>query len=165
MENHRPKLEVQGVGTWVLGPTKEEAEFTGRDSYVPAVRGNLWKFFEGGSKPRFVDPQHRFVLLDAQDEVLRGDANLGELKTVATLKRAENRGLRRSRFLSEPGPVFIFEHGLLVFDENGQLRWSLNNLKLDQFFQQIRDGKIVYSSEHCGKWAYDLATGQRTTLD
>lgn len=159
-DHHRLELQINGIGTWVLNAPRGQAEFTGQNTYVPAVRGNIWKFFEGGSKPKFIDPQRRFVLLDAQDEILRGDAALGELRTVATLKRAEDPGLRHSVFISAGVPVFIFERGLVVFDSDGQLRWSHNDLKLDDHFKKIENGRIFYSAERQGTWAYDLSTGE-----
>lgn len=157
-------MEVEGIGTWILEPTGK-VEFIGEDIYVPSVSGNLWKFLQGGPRPKFVDPQRRFVLLDARDEVLRGDARTGELRTVATLSRQEDRGLRRSGFISAPVPVFVFEYGLVVFDSDGQFHWSRNDLKLDDFFQRMENGRIFYSSEPLGQWAYDLYTGERTTAE
>jgi len=164
MQDHRSKLDVQGIGTWILSAPKGKAEFIGENTYVPAVCGNIWKFFEGGSKPKFVDPHCRFFLLDAVDEILRGDAT-GELKTVAAINREQDSGLRRSAFVSAPVPVFIFEHGLLAFDSDGQLRWSRNDLKLDQFFTRVEKGRIFYHSEHRGDWAFDLSTGHCKTAD
>jgi hypothetical protein len=70
MQDHRSKLDVPGIGTWILDGENREAEFIGKDTYLPTVRSNLWKFFIGGSKSRFADPQHRFVLLEASDEIL-----------------------------------------------------------------------------------------------
>jgi len=157
MQDHRPKLEVEGIGTWILESGK--VEFIGEDDYVPSVSGNLWKYLEGGPKPKFVDPQRRFVLLDAQDEVLRGDRT-GELRTVATVRRPGDWGLRRSGFISVPVPVFVFECGLVVFESDGQFRWSRDDLKLNDFFQRIENGRIFYSSERLGQWAYDLSTGE-----
>src|SRR5215469_12187163 len=146
MKDHRPKLDVPGIGTWFLNTPGREAEFISDSTYVPVVRGNIWKFFEGGSHQKLIDPQHRFVLLEAQDEMLRGDAS-GELQTVANLNRQENDGLRRSKFISDPVPIFIFEHGLLVFDSDGQLRWFRIDLRIDQFFSDVKNGRIFYHSE------------------
>src|SRR5215467_9664030 len=103
MQDQRSKLDVPGIGTWILSGPGGEAEFIGEYAHVPVVRSNIWKFFKGGSKPRFVDPDHRFILLNAVDEILRGDVT-GELKTVAPLNRIEDRGLRRSAFLPAPVP-------------------------------------------------------------
>jgi hypothetical protein len=160
MNDHKSKLHVPSIGTWVLNVTTGNAEFIGEKIHVPDVGGSLRKFFEGGSRSTFIDPQYRFVLLDAQDEVLRGDASSGEIKAVANLKRQEDHGLRRSTFISAPVPVFIFEHGVAVFDSDGQLHWSRNDLKLDHHFERIEGDRIIYSSEHRGKWAYDLSTGR-----
>ncbi|HEY6252423.1 MAG TPA: hypothetical protein VI685_20910 [Candidatus Angelobacter sp.] len=160
MKDHRPKLDVPGIGTWFLNAPSGEAEFISDRNYVPIVRGNIWKFFEGGNQNKFIDPQHRFILLEAQDEMLRGDAS-GELKTVASLNRQENGGLRRSKFISDPLPIFIFEHGLLVFDSDGQLRWSRNDLRLDQFLSEVKNGRVYYHSESDGNWSYDLFTGHK----
>ena len=158
MQDHRSKLEVKGIGTWTLNSPSGEAEFIGDSTYLPVVRSTIWKFFKGGSKPKFIDPQRRFVLLDAVDEILLGDAT-GELKTVAVLNRIWDDGMRRSAFVSAPVPVFIFERGLVVFDSDGHLRWSRNDLKLNDFFKQVENQKVLYHSEHRGDWAYDLSTG------
>jgi hypothetical protein len=155
---------MEGIGTWTTEGTKGQAEFIGNEASPHTVPGNLWKFFEGGSKAKYIDPLNKFVLLDAQDEVIRADASTGNLKTVATLSRHKDQGLRHSRFISSPVPVFIFELGLVVFDSHGQFQWSCNDLKLDHHFQEIKDGKILYSSEHRGKWVYDISTGQRETV-
>lgn len=121
MKDHRPKLDVPGIGTWFLNSSGGKAEFISDRTYAPVVQGNIWKFFEGGSQQKFIDPQQQFVLLEAQDEMLRGDGS-GELRTVTNLKRQGDGGLRRSKFISEPVPVFIFEHGLIVFNFDGQVR-------------------------------------------
>ena len=159
MRDHRAKLEVAGIGTWVLNAPRGQAEFIGEHNYVPSVRGNLWKFLEGATQPKFVDPERRFVLLDALDEVIRADAYTGELKTVATVRRAEDSGLRSSKFVAGHLPILVFEHGLVVFRSEGQVLWLRDDLKLKDFFQCVTNDRILYSSEHRGKWAYDLHTG------
>lgn len=156
---------MEGVGSWVLNTPRGQAEFIGKDNYVPSVPGNLWKFLEGGTQAKFVDPQRRFVLLDALDEVLRGDSRSGRLRTVTVVKRQEDPGLRRSRFIIDPVPILIIEHGLVVFNSDGEVCWSHDSLKLDQFFQGVFKDRILYFSEHHGRWAYDLATGKEAPAD
>lgn len=165
MQDHRPRAVIPAIGTWVLNGRQGPVEFIGEHTYVPSVSGNLWKFLEGGSKSTFVDPQYRFVLFDAEDEILRGDAQTGELKTTATLARQADRGLRHSKFVPDPVPIFVFENGLAVFDSNGDLRWAGDDLKLDHVFEKIMGSRIIYSSEHHGPWAYDLSTGMMVNAE
>lgn len=166
MQDHRAKLEIPGIATWALNGPQGPVEFISDYDYVPDVKGNLWKYFEGASRrSQFLDPQRRFVLVDAQDEVLRGDARTGELTTVVTIDRQQNGGLRRSRFVSDPVPIFVFENGLVVFQEDGQLSWFHDDFPLTDFFQGVVENRVVYLSEHRGKMAYDLCTGHAVSAD
>ena len=161
MQDHRAKLDVPGIGTWALNGPREPVEFINDCTYEPDVKGNLWKHFEGASRrAHFVDPQRDFVLLDAQDEVLRADAISGELTTVVTLNRMEDGGFRRGSFVGHPVPIFVFELGLAVFRPDGQLSWFRDDLVLNNFFQRVANNRIVYFCEHGGKTAYDLGTGE-----
>jgi hypothetical protein len=161
-KDHRPKLNVPGMGAWTIESETGSITFSGEQNYAEGIRANLWKFLDGGSKGKFVDPGLRFVLLDAQDEVIRGDGQSGELTTVLTIERTEDHGLRRSQFISAPNPVFIFERGVAVFTPDGSFVWCRNDLRLDHHFQHIEKDKILYFSEHRGNWAYDLLTGSVT---
>jgi hypothetical protein len=160
--DHRQQLNVSGLGAWIIESETGSITFIGEHNYAEGIRANLWKFLDGGSKAKFVDPGLQFVLLDAQDELIRGDGISGDLKTVLTIDRTEDHGLRRSQFLSTPNPVFIFERGVAVFTPDGSVLWCRNDLRLDHHFQRIEKEKILYSSEHRGHWAYHLLTGSVT---
>lgn len=131
----------------------------GQHNYAQGIRAKLGNFLKGSSKAMYVDPALRFVLFDAQDEVIRGDAVSGELQTGVSLDRISDHGLRRSKFVSAPNPVFIFERGVAVFNEDGWLLWCRNDLRLDHHFRGIEGNQIVYFSELKGEWSYDLFSG------
>ncbi len=163
MKDHRSKLDVPGIGTWVMESEHGAVEFLGdQDAYAQGIRANLYKFFDGGKKASFVDPQNKFVLLDAQDELIRGEAATGALKTVISVNRIPDHGLRHSKFISAPNPVFLYEQGIVVFDKDGNPMWSKTNLQLTDYFRRIEGDRIVYSSEQKGTWSYDLHTGNVT---
>jgi hypothetical protein len=159
VKDHRPQLDIPGIGTWSIEPDTRAVEFLGEHNYAQNIQADLWKFFTGGSKPKFVDTEKRFVLLDAQDEILRGDGISGELKAVVKLDRIQDHALRRSEFVPASTPVFVYEHGIVVFSLDGWPLWSRNDLLLGQLFQRIEGNSILYFSEHRGGWGYDLATG------
>jgi|SRR6185437_1666975 hypothetical protein len=163
VEGHQPKLEVPGLGTWTIRSDTGEITFYGQRNFAEGIRANLWKFLDGGSKPKFVDSALRFVLLDAQDEMIRGDAFSGELRTLITLERIADPGLRRSEFVSAATPVFIFERGVVAFNRDGWLQWFRNDLRLDHHFKVIEGDQIVYFSEHRGEWRYNLFDGRITS--
>jgi hypothetical protein len=159
MKDHRPQLNIPGLGTWSIEPGTAHVSFVGEHNYVQSVPASLWKFFDQGSKPKFVDLEKQFVLLDAQDEILRGNGLSGELDSVVKLNRITDHGLRRSEFVLASTPVFIYEHGLVVFDLDGWLLWSHNDLRLDHHFQKVEGSTILYFSERQGTWGYNLSTG------
>jgi len=164
--DHRPRLEVAGVGTWTLELPGDEIEFIGKQNAYARIHAPLQKALGVVGVPIiFVDPGKRFVIVDAQDELLRGDAATGELTSIASLTRIEDRAFRRAQFVtaySTSSAVFIYELGIMVFDEVGQLLWSRADLMLDHHFMRIEDGRIIYSSEHRSQWSYDLFTGRAT---
>jgi hypothetical protein len=161
--DHRPQLSVPGIGTWIVESEHGRVTFSGAQNYVESIQSNLWKFLDGGARAKYVDSESRYVLVDAQDEIIRGDGTTGDLKTVANLRRIEDQGLRRSQFLPAPTPVFIFELGVVVFSAVGQLVWFHNDLHLDHHFLRLEAQKIVYFSERRGEWSYELATGELTS--
>jgi len=166
--DHRPRVEVPGVGTWTLESPGGEIEFIRNQDAYARTHAPLQKALSTVGVPVvFVDPGKRFIIVDAQDELLRGDAATGELKSVASLTRMEDRGFRRATFVtaqSTSSPVFIYELGIIVFDVDGLPLWSRADFKLDHHFERIEDGRIIYSSEHRGQWSYDLFTGRTSRL-
>jgi hypothetical protein len=111
MKHNRPTLDVPGVGRWTIESDTGEIEFVGEHNYTQRILANLAKFLDGGSKAKFIDPKRRFVLLDAQDELIRADASSGELKTVIILNRALKTGACVTASLFQPRLLFSFMNG------------------------------------------------------
>jgi hypothetical protein len=165
MKDHRPKLDVPGVGNWTLDTNTGEIEFMGEAAYFSGLHGALQKVLSVPNRGLFVDPQKRFIIVEAIDELLYGAADTGQLTTAATLNRIDNRGLRFGKFIQYPTAIFIYERGIVVFDGAGRHLWARHEMQLDDHFKKIADGRIVYTSEREGQWGFDILTGNSRELD
>jgi|LSQX01.2.fsa_nt_gb hypothetical protein len=88
-------------------------------------------------------------------------------KKIEQLNRKENddRGFCQIRFVEIPnGCIFVYEAGIICFDNLGNVKWHNKHQRYDWIFIGIENGFAMYESEMDGKWGYSLDDGSELCL-
>lgn len=88
----------------------------------------------------------------------------GNIKSLFQLNRKENDDddFYRNEFIIGSGYcLFVYEGGLVKFDVNCNVLWSIEHQYYDWFFKEVKDNLIYYESEYDGVWRYSLITGEK----
>ncbi|WP_019635948.1 hypothetical protein [Paenibacillus fonticola] len=72
---------------------------------------------------------------------------------------------RSSFFPNQDGCLFVYEGGLIQFNNDGTMQWYKEHQYYDWFFTGINNGYALYESEHDGKWGYQIKTGEKKQFD
>jgi hypothetical protein len=89
---------------------------------------------------------------------------LDERGQTIPLNRSEmdDSGVFRQQFVdSREGPLFVYEGGLISFNQKGAVRWRVDHQQMDRVFVGIRDACAWYESEYEGSWGYRLSDGKK----
>jgi hypothetical protein len=117
----------------------------------------------------WIEKRHKIFLFCNDDGlcVYRLSLEIGVFDEIVQLNRNErdDPDFYRNDFVSiENGCLFIYEGGLVKFNTFGDVCWKITHQYIDRFFTGIRGKYILYESEHEGKWAYHIDSGERINL-
>lgn len=130
---------------------------------------NLKSLFEDGTDYEFCCHKDGalFVSTESSDHVWvidvhfaltsNNDVREHRLKRLST----DPTGLAFSRFFEVDSlTVFVYESGLICFENNGEVRWRTDHVRLDHYFDNLIGGKVIYvDSEGTKVFQYDVVTG------
>lgn len=163
----RPKFKsagVVGVGTWDWSGDNQTVTFT--SDLVGFMEHRIPEDF-GGRRLTIFHPTGTNCLIGVEDggEIAwRFNPQSGRIEVIAPLfyRVMRDRGLTFARAVAiETAMALVYEGGILLFNEDGSLRWRQDHLKLDWEFQTLTDVGVVYQDAQGTRWIYGIKDGSR----
>ena len=155
---------MTGWGRWEFDGPEDEIRFEGDDGGAKTYRSHpllrplfrdVWKNLRNGVA---------LILDHGGNVVYRFTCDDGEIREAATIDRPKEMdcGLAFCHFVETDDKVLlVYESGLDCFSAAGQLIWKVDGLKYDSLYAGLEPGLVIYESEHSGRWAYRLDSGDR----